>query len=448
MGRTHELRMQSQGTSWSSVIGGSALVLVAAASLVLVLHPTAAHELSRLYASLRATGQLTALGNSVLRASVAAGCASATIYVLVGFARGVQRAPFLWLSPVLVGFGMAVMLSMRMRPPLPMSETMFYVASALVLLGGGGLMQRHGWQYTFAGTALTLLPFGTLIGGYIQKAGGALLPLAQLSSGATLHALVLLVLSFGIGFIAFTTRDERTVESRIGRRRHGRHAEGDALEEALERARVSEIRVQASEERVSIAHQQLRMQAEELEAALAIQDDVKSLAPRRLAVRFLITGFALIAVVGAFMGAFVGLYRPLQLRAATAQALAVHLEQERQQVATGFAAERAALLADVEKARLAGAEAQAATTKLQAEMTALLAAQTPIEAATAEPPPVVAAAAVAHVERAAPSRKVRAAKRKRVVAARTAPRERPAAASTPAREAAEMNDDPIAGLDL
>lgn len=463
MGRTHELRIQSQGSSVLPAVGGSALILIVVASLVLLLHPSAARDLSHLYASLRATGQIAAWGDSALRASMAAACASATIYVLVGFGRGVQSAPFLWLSPVLLGFGMAVMMRMRVAPVLPMAEPVYYVASALVLLGGGALLQRRGWAGAVSGSLLMLIPLGTLIAGYAHKAGGASLVLTQLTAGAALHAFVLLVMSVGLAFIAVTTRDEAVSElSRTGgRRRYGRHAEGEELEAALERARISEIRVQAAEERVSVAQQQLRMQAEELESALSIQDEIKKLAPRRLGVRLLLTGFALIALFGAFMAAFFGLWRPLQLKAAQAQALATHLEQERTTLTQGFETERSALLQDLTQARVAVTEAKTNIEKLQGEMAALAATQAALAPTepVVEPPvvePVVATPVAQPTPRAKAARtqaKSRAKKKpqaSRAARGSTAVRA-PSSVRAPSRgeeRASEMNDDPIAGLDL
>ncbi len=445
--------MQPQGTSVLPALGGASLILIVVAGLVVLLQPSIAHDLGRTYASLRATGQVAAWGDSVLRASVAAACASATIFVLVGFGRGVQSAPFLWLSPVLLGFGMAVMMRMRIAPPLPMAEPVFYVASALVLLGGGALLQRRGWPGVVSGSILTAVPLITLIGAHAQKAGGVAVALTTLSSGTALHGFVLSVMSVGLAFIAFTTREESVPVDRNRGRRFGHHGHAEELEAALEQARISEIRVQAAEERVSIAQQQLRMQAEELESALSIQDEIKKLAPRRLGVRLLLSGFAVLALFGAFMATFFGLIRPLQLKAAQASALATHLEQERVTLTRGFDSERAALLKDLDQARASITEAQASITKLQADVATLTAAQAPAveaeeaaPAAEAKPAPVVARA------------KVKATKKKRAVTARAArsARAERAKAETPAERAparpepreAEMNDDPIAGLDL
>jgi hypothetical protein len=377
MARAHERGIQSQEASLLPTVGAGALALVVLAGLVALLHPGLAHDLARMYASLRATGQVAAWGDSMLRASAAAAAASATIYVLVGFGRGVQSAPFLWLSPVLLGFGMAVMMRMQAAPAtLPMAEPVFYASSALVLLGGGALLQRGGWAATVPGVMLMLVPLSTLMSAHVRSAGGATAAWQQLSSASALHAFVLVVLSVGLSFIAVATRTEvAPAPSRQTRRRFGHHAHADELEAALEQARVSELRVRASEERVSIAEQQLRLQSEELEHALAIQDDLKRLTPRRVGLRLLVAGLTLIAVFGAFAGTFLGVIRPLQLKVARADALAKHFEQERATLTSGFESERAALLKDLDQARASIQEAQANITKLQADVVTLTAAQ-------------------------------------------------------------------------
>src|SRR6185295_215512 len=108
------------------------------------------------------------------------------------FVRGVQRAPYLWLSPVLVGFSTLVLARLNVELPfygVPLQ--LFALLAGLLLLGGGALVQIRGVACTLSGLLMLLLPTATFIAGHAVRLGDVQAVWTNLNTASGLFLFVL-----------------------------------------------------------------------------------------------------------------------------------------------------------------------------------------------------------------------------------------------------------------
>ena len=161
--RTENLRPVSvgdHGRVTSSVVIGAMLVASAVAYVLLALQPGLVKSISSVWGSTVASGTGPAWAVPAMAAGIAIAAASLSMLVLSAFVRGVQRAPYLWLSPVLVGFSTLVLARLRIELPfygVPLAASS-RCSPGLLLLGGGALVQIRGVACTLSGLLMLLLP--------------------------------------------------------------------------------------------------------------------------------------------------------------------------------------------------------------------------------------------------------------------------------------------------
>ena len=396
---------QTRGNS--SLLIASALVAAGIAYVLLVLQPTLVKSIGGTWGSSASLQH----GNSWILPAVAAGiviaAASLAMLLLSAFVRGVQRAPYLWLAPVLVGFSTLVLARLHVELPfygVPLE--LFALLSGLLLLGGGALVQIRGVACTLSGTLMVVLPSATFIAGHIVRAQGLAAAYAHADTASGLFLFVLVLTSAGVGIVGYVTRPATGSSPLLRAREWRQHRE--QLAQALDRVRVTELQLAEVERRAEIAEYSLRVRDAQLGAGITggqYRDDTADFVAlaRPSAKRWALPLSLVLVMVAGSMAAYVGLYRPLLHRLAMQQAFAAdsaknhaeelealrkHFESERNAALTAERAKTAAALHDLEQAR--AATAAAATQPEQA----------PAPAAAAEAAPKTAAkvAAAAHIK--------------------------------------------------
>jgi hypothetical protein len=352
---------------------------------------------------------------------------------LAAFVQGVRQDPFRWLAPVLIAFSSVVMTRLGLERSMgPLPATLFGALTALLLLGGGVLVQAQGLIVACAGAVLLALPLLGLVLDQAHTARGIQNLLLVRDPNTLLALLVLSMTSVGVGLTAFVGRPSGSLARAASRSRDwDKHR--DQLGQALERARVSELRLARVEERAQVLEQALHERSGSPESFAAEEAAFAAAARPQNAQRWLIAIGML--VIGASLGA-VGLHaamvRPLHARVAGERgAVTNELEKRAGEVAalrTELSGERARLdeLLKIEKERAAKALAEATAAKEQ------LAAQTATQAAA---PPAEAKAAEAPKKRVTRSTK------------RVAKRESSSDAASGSGLRDSVSDDPIGGLE-
>lgn len=356
---------------------------------------------------------------------------------LAAFVQGVRADPFRWLAPVLIAFSSVVMTRLGLERSMgPLPATLFGVLTALLLLGGGVLVQAQGLIVACTGAVLLSLPLLGLVLDQAHFARGIENLLLVRDPNTLLALLVMSLTSVGVGLTAFVGRPNGTL-ARAAQRSRDWDKHREQLGHALERARVSELRLATVEQRAQVLEQALHERSSSTSEAWAAEEEAFAAAAKPGNASRWFIAFGMI-VIGASLGA-VGLHitmvRPLQAQVSGERGMATNeLEKRAGEVAalrTELSGERARLneLLAVEKEHTAKAIAEAAAVK---EQLAALAAAAPAAPAVEEK----AEAPKKHVSR---STKRVAAKVKAKPAA-----EKPADNSG-LRDS--VSDDPIGGLE-
>jgi hypothetical protein len=313
----------------------------------------------------------------------------------------VQRAPYLWLSPVLVGFSTLVLARLNVALPfygVPLQ--LFALLAGLLLLGGGALVQIRGAACTLSGLLMLLLPSATFIAGHAVRLGNFDAVWSSLNTASGLFLFVLALTSTGVGIVAWVTRPTQG-GSLMRAREWERHRE--QLAHALERARVGELRQAQAERRAEVAEYNLRLRGGSSAAVPyhAQLDTDGFLALARPQGGRLLVPLACALLVSTALAAYFGVYRPLTRRLAAQQTFASEATKEHadeiEALRKHFDAERAGLLAAV------AAEREKANNALQAAEQPR--SQTPVvedKAPATKPATVKAAAPVPAVVAPAP----------------------------------------------
>jgi hypothetical protein len=401
-------------------------------------------------AALTAWRNLTVGGNPwtgiAARTGVALGGTALGAGALVAFVRGVRTAPFVWLTPVLVGFASMVMAHMPIVLPLPVSAPAYALASAFFLLGGGTLVQTGRRAHMIVGTLVILLPLALLAGSQVAAPAVAS---GFRSADAKLFVFVLAVCSVGVELVAFMTPSASDLFGLAQfRRAHKRE-----LAAALHGARMSDERATLAEQSVAAAQASLRIQGAELEAALALQDEAAVLVGRRRSAIYMwCLCVATLASMGLLLVGYFQMYQPLVRRAHAQVATASQQQREHgaamQALRAQWETEARSLRDDAATARSEAASAKGDVSKLQGEWDAykaeLATAATTSQRGTV--PPARAQRSPSHRQVTARAVRARAVRARAEAASPTTP-----ATPAPARHAkpgVNEADDPIGGLGL
>jgi hypothetical protein len=446
-----------------------AVVLLAAglACAMLLAQPGLVKALTALWGSLPASSRGPDWVVPVVAIGVAMGGATLCVLVLSAFVRGVQTAPYVWLSPLLVGFSAIVLARMRIELPLAyLSAPLFAAFAGALLLGGGALVQLRGWPTQLSGAFLLALPLLTLVAGYAHLLGGFVRAWHVLDSSGALFLFVLTLTSAGVGLVAFVTRPSGPGGDVVQRTRKWQE-HGDQLALALERASLSEMRQAEAERRAEIAEYSLHAQGAQFGTMLPPRirtDDTETfiaLARPGLGRSTLLMTSALVMLAIGLL-AYLGAYRPLARRAAAQQAFVAEAAKEHAKeidtLRKHFEAERAALYASVaaervkvEQALTAAEQARGATQAPSSEVApigdAAPAAAKPTIAKAVVPPPAAVPKSAAH---AVSKHSARASKSHHATASRDkgdAPHPKTAAHESAHATGETLNDDPIGGLE-
>jgi hypothetical protein len=445
-----------------------ALIAACLAYVSLLAQPALVRGLSAVWGSAASSARNTDWVIPVVAGSVALAGATLCVVALSAFIRGVQRAPYVWLSPVLVGFSCVVLARMRIDLPLAYVPVGAFAGLAgMLMLGGGALLQVRGVASKLCGVLLLGLPLLTLIAGYSHLAGGLGAAWSALDSSAALFSFVLALTCGGVGLVAFVARPlQANMGAEASRRARQLQEHRTLLEQAIERARVSELQKVDAERRAQVAEYSLQVQGARLSAsapgfARHADDTAEFVAHARPRLgRGVVLALYALLIPAAAAVAYFGAYRPLARRAALQQvagsnagtqqaaelaALRKEFSAERAKLEAALAAERAKLteaLAAAEHAPPAGAAAkrEAAAPAAQPD-----ASEAPQAAAPRTPAKRVARATTHRHAPRAPSRKA-------APTDASATRPPAAAGADSAKDAAgalkeHVNNDPIGGLD-
>jgi len=449
MERTQRLRTaggtiddQGWGGSQQSIIAVlavSALMVALFAYVILRAGPSLITALGPFVSSLPSERSMHGwIAPSVAAGALLAGGSLAAMG-LAAFVKGVRVDPFRWLAPVLIAFSSVVMTRLGLERSMgPLPATLFGALTALLLLGGGVLVQVQGLAVACAGAVLLALPVLGLVLDQAHYARGIENLLLARDPNMVLALLVLCMTSVGVGLTAFVGRPNGAMARGAARSRDSEKLRGQ-LSMTIERMRASEQRASSMEAHIKTLERALHEQ-QSLGASFAAEEAAFAAAarPQGASRWFIMLGMI---VIGASIGA-VALHwvmvRPLhaqvagerdaatkalEARAAEIAALRVELSGERAKASEQLKVEQ-------ERAAAAAAELKAAQDKAAAA-----AAQ---EAAGAEPEPAA--------KKDAPASKKRVAR----PAKREAKKETPKRVAAPADNSGlrdSVSDDPIGGLE-
>jgi hypothetical protein len=446
MDRTQRLRtagggaISSEHASWGgpqsallAVMTVAALIVALFAYLILRAGPSLLASVGPWIASLpAATASGGWIAPSIAVGTLLAG-GSIAAWGLAAFVQGVRTDPFRWLAPVLIAFSSVVMTRLGLERSMgPLPATLFGALTALLLLGGGVLVQAQGLMVAVTGAVLLALPLLGLVLDQAHFARGIENLLLVRDPNTLLSLLVLSMTSVGVGLTAFVGRPSGSLARAASRSREwDRHRE--QLGQALERARVSELRLATVEERAKVMEQALHERTGVAES-WAAEDEAfaASMKPQGAQRWFIAFGMLVIGASLGAVGLHIAMVKPLHAQVAGERGMATaELDKRAGEVATlrtELSGERARLseLLVIEKANTAKAlaEAEAAKTQLAALTTQAAAA------------PAVEEKVEAPKKRVSRATKRAAAKQKAPAAARD---------TTGLRDA--VSDDPIGGLE-
>ncbi len=448
--RLRPVALPPPASAWLVPIAAMVVAMIGF-DVALLLVPELSYAVLAAFTRLTTQAASPSLALTLVRIGVTFGAILIGFAVMARFARGVQTAPFVWLAPVLVGFSSLVIGRMSLTLPLPISLEAYAVVSALMLLGGGALVQEKRALPTFTGTLLITLPVALLAIAYAARGGaGSGDAAATLGNEARVLFFVLSATTVGVALIALLTPAPAQLAHDAQRAREHEQR----LAHAREQVRLSEGRAKLAERTALAAQASLLTQGRELEAALAMQDEAAVLTGRR---RGLFVGVALAVIsFGSVAALFAGYslwHKPLQAKV-EAQSVALaeqeaKLRDEHTRAQVSWSEERGRMAQELQSAqgelRAALASASEAKLALEASEAKLALAGTP--AADEREATVAKAKTEANKKRPrarAKSRKLEVAAPKQ--AAKAAPSE-PKARAESLAGGVESNDDPIAGLD-
>jgi hypothetical protein len=463
MHRTEKLRpvtaVDHPGRANGPVFIAAALVAIGIAYVLLLAHPGLVHGVNAVWGRMPGAGSAPDWALPTFAAGVAIGGTAIGIALLSAFVRGVQSHPFSWLAPILIGFSTLVMTGIPIELPWPtLSVRLFTVFAGMTVLGGGAVMQMRGLWSIAAGTLLVLLPMLTLLAGYASMPGGLATVMPQLDSTAQLFLFVLALTSVGIGFMAIVTersaQDAALLAHRFrNQRRH--------IVEALERARVGELRAVEAERRAQTAEQQLRAHGTSPWGAPPVSENeaaaFAALARPGISWTWMLAG-AFVATVAVAAGLYFALHRPLERRAAALQGFASSTAKEHAAEIDGLRRHFQAQQANLQ-ALLAAERAEAAAALAAAGEHARTEADAKAQADTIQPTRPVASTRNANAKaesRRASARKPAAVRRVQRKPAASSAVTRPASNTDSEPELSretrralreQVNDDPIGGLE-
>jgi hypothetical protein len=461
MERTQRLRPLSigfaprTGNMTVPILIATALVAMVLLDVALVMKPEMARSAASLWSELTSARDGHELIVAFLRAGLAVGGTGVGILVLAAFIRGVQSFPYVWLSPVLVGFSSVVLAKTPVAPPLPLSAAGFAAVAGVLLLGGGSLLQLRGVATKIAGAVMIAAPVLLLVAGHAQHSHDLASTFANLTSGARLFLFVVSMTAFGVAFVALASQSP----SFAIRHEHERQRDTQRrkLAEVIQRLRESELGLEHAMARAEHAEHSLRVQGAELEAALASQEELEGFraSSRPRYARWLLPLLAASVALGPLGFVYYRMYRPLAVRAAADHAALANAEAANRSALaeqrTRFEAERSALQLALSAQQTKASEAATALTKQSAELSAC---QTQVSSAAAAPATAPATAAVAATKRAAVAT-THSKRVARIAAKPTRTAAKPKAIATQKVEKVEKadstigvrpSDDPLSGL--
>jgi hypothetical protein len=430
----------SQQQSVIAVLAVAALMIALFAYVIMRAGPTLISALGPFVSSLPSERSMHGwIAPSVAAGALLAGGSLAAMG-LAAFVKGVRVDPFRWLAPVLIAFSSVVMTRLGLERSMgPLPASLFGALTALLLLGGGVLVQAQGLAVAIAGAVLLALPVLGLVLDQAHYARGIENLLLARDPNMVLALLVLCMTSVGVGLTAFVGRPTGTIARASSRSRDSDKLRGQ-LSMTIERMQASEQRASSMQAHIATLERALAEQ-QSYGTSFAAEEAAFAAAARPQGAQRWFILFGMI-VVGASIGAVglhVAMVRPLHAQVAVERAAATKaLEARAAEVAAlrvELSGERAKA-GELQKIEQERAAAAAAELKAAQEKAAAIAVQ---ETEVAEPESVAKKQAPAA---AAKKRVARAAKRERAAAKRSA--------SAPADNSGlrdAVSDDPIGGLE-
>ena len=321
-------------------------IVLAAVDLLLALQPALLRSLRASWESFAPSGRPGSPLPTLLAATGAISGIALSATLVAAFIRAVRRAPFTWLTPSLIGLW-SVLISGVTSLPLPISAVLFAGASALLLAGGGVLLQQRAPGRAWLGGLLLLMPLVLLVAAYAARGSGfdrdaQLLIVSQILICCALWGVALVTRS-RLDPVRSESAAEFAAEERLAASgRRGDEARANGLEARLRdalinvasseaRALQAESRARGAEQRAQDAEQ--RAQDAELAAAepglLAFDGDGPGARRARRShgtvVWFSMLWLGAAASVGYFL-----LYTPMQKRLLAQQGLIRRATEQRE----------------------------------------------------------------------------------------------------------------------
>jgi hypothetical protein len=322
MPRTQKLwagEERGEGRTSTSLVIASMLTAMTMAYVLIVFHPRLVKAVDTAWST---WGGKPGWALSTVAAGAIVAAASLTLFLLATLARGVQTAPYVWSAPVLVGCSALGLAQVSVKLPVSgLSAPAFAIASGLLMLVGGGLLQIRGWAFKVSGVLLLTLPVMTLAAGYGMGREGLQGAWQELPNPGRLFVIVLGMMWLSMGLLSLATRPAALARN--------------AVQMALrwkERARTSELKLAEVEHRARLAEYRLRNGGSpQLPGAAAIglpqfasSEALSAFAGRRSGgARYL--GGGLVMFTAILAAGYVSAYRPLQRKLEAQQAMLLAL---------------------------------------------------------------------------------------------------------------------------
>lgn len=215
----------------------SLFAVTIAADALIALQPSVLRPLRDSFQGWAGAGGATPSWASVFATGVAIAGIALAASLLSVFVRGVQKAPYLWLAPIVVGSGAALMARLTVELPVPFSGPAFALLSACAVLGGGAMMRRDSFATRFAAVLVMGTPLALLAIGYAN--GGTSHTTHAVNEFAFLLAMTTLTTAV-LGYVTRETLGET-----------GGSDSGEQLMGLLERARTAEARAAFAEQQLA-----------------------------------------------------------------------------------------------------------------------------------------------------------------------------------------------------
>jgi hypothetical protein len=349
---------RDEGRTSTSLVIASMLTAMTMAYVLIVFHPMLVKAVDAAWSS---WGGKPGWALSTVAAGAIVAAASVALFLLATVARGVQTAPYVWSAPVLVGCSALGLAQVSVKLPVSgLSTPAFAIASGLLMLVGGGLLQIRGWAFKVSGVLLLTLPVMTLAAGYGMGREGLQGAWQELPNPGRLFVIVLGMTWLSMGLLSLATRPAALARN--------------AVQMALrwkERARRSELKLAEVEHRARLAESRLRNGGSPQRPGavtiglpqFASSEALSVFAGRRSGgARYLGGGLVMFAAILA--AGYVSEYRPLQRKLEAQQATLLTLRNAQSEaldaVRRGFEIERADLNRKLDAERAANGALAAA----------------------------------------------------------------------------------------